>query len=111
MKYRIEFPSNLGGASSELLMISPMSKLLFQKAVMMSGSALNPWIPTRNEHSPIFYDLGNITNLDNISRFWSLLTRLARILFVNEFHSDFSTFSKFNHILRLDLFSLFSFEK
>lgn len=48
-----------GGVSIELLMISTQSKHLFQKAIMMSGSALDPWIPTRMEHSSIIYDLGN----------------------------------------------------
>lgn len=54
----VKFPIP-GGVSIELLMISTQSKHLFQKAIMMSGSALDPWIPTRMEHSSIVYNLGN----------------------------------------------------
>lgn len=34
-------------------MISPQSKHLFQKAILISGSALNPYLPTKSEHSAI----------------------------------------------------------
>lgn len=44
-------------------MISPQSKHLFQRAIIMSGSALNPLLPTRKEHSSILYELGNFSNV------------------------------------------------
>lgn len=49
-----------GGVSVNLHMISPQSKHLFQKAVIMSGSALDPLLPTRDEHSSILYELGKL---------------------------------------------------
>lgn len=37
------FGESAGGSSVQLLMLSPMSKGLFHRAISQSGSALNPW--------------------------------------------------------------------
>lgn len=40
-------------------MISPASNTLFQNAILMSGSALNPYLPySRHSHKSILYNLG-----------------------------------------------------
>lgn len=46
------FGQGYGAACVNLLMISPMAKGLFQRAIMQSGSALSPWAIARE---PLFY--------------------------------------------------------
>jgi carboxylesterase type B len=38
------FGESAGGAAIHLLLLSPMSKGLFHKAIAQSGCALNPWV-------------------------------------------------------------------
>lgn len=45
------FGVSAGSASVEYHLISPMSKNLFQKAIMQSGSSLNPWALTKDHQS------------------------------------------------------------
>lgn len=47
----------LGAISVSLHMISPASKGLFENAIMLSGSALNPSIPRVKDHLTILYNL------------------------------------------------------
>lgn len=47
----------LGAISVSLHMISPASKGLFENAIMLSGSALNPSIPRIKDHLTILYNL------------------------------------------------------
>lgn len=48
----------LGSASIHLHVMSPKSNKLFRKAIMMSGTALNPWLPRETDHLSIAYNLG-----------------------------------------------------
>lgn len=54
------FGHSSGASSVNLHMISPQTNNLFQKAIMMSGSALNPFLPRIQDHSSILYNLGNL---------------------------------------------------
>lgn len=47
----------LGAISVSLHMISPASKGLFENAIMLSGSALNPSIPRVKDHLTLLYNL------------------------------------------------------
>jgi carboxylesterase type B len=38
------FGQSAGGASSHLMLLSPMSKGLFHKVIAQSGCAVNPWV-------------------------------------------------------------------
>lgn len=46
-------------------MISPKTKHLFHSAILMSGSALNPFLPRRHDHKSILYNLGKILSKHN----------------------------------------------
>lgn len=48
-----------GAICVSLHTMSKSSKGLFQNAVMLSGSALNPMIPRSRDHLPLLYSLGN----------------------------------------------------
>lgn len=48
-----------GGSAINLLMMSPQSRDLFQKGILMSGSALNPTLPRRHDHYSLLSRLGN----------------------------------------------------
>lgn len=47
-----------GAASVHMHVLSPASKGLFQRAIMSSGSALNPWAITYSDHIPIIQKFG-----------------------------------------------------
>ncbi|KAJ6635104.1 Bile salt-activated lipase [Pseudolycoriella hygida] len=72
------FGESAGGAAVHYLVLSPLAKGLFQKAISQSGSALNPWAyqthPERTAHQ-LAKDL-NITFTDNADLIRQL--RLAR---------------------------------
>ncbi|XP_031623232.1 esterase B1-like [Contarinia nasturtii] len=56
------FGHSAGAASVQLHMVSPQSKHLFQRAILMSGSALNPFLPAKTEHSTIIKNLAEDFN-------------------------------------------------
>lgn len=47
-----------GAICVSLHTMSKASKGLFQNAIMLSGSALNPMIPRSRDHLPLMYNLG-----------------------------------------------------
>jgi carboxylesterase type B len=51
------FGESAGGAAIHLLLLSPMSKGLFHKAIAQSGCALNPWVPATPGVTRIAKDL------------------------------------------------------
>lgn len=51
---------NLGSSSANFHVISPASKGLFQRAIMSSGSVLNPWSYTDQNHISVLYNLGEM---------------------------------------------------
>jgi carboxylesterase type B len=51
------FGQSAGGASVHLLLLSPMSKGLFHKAIAQSGCAINPWVPGTSGVKRIVKDL------------------------------------------------------
>lgn len=52
------FTTHKGAVSVSLHLISPASDGLFQNAIMLSGSSLNPSIPRVKDHLTILYNLG-----------------------------------------------------
>lgn len=58
------FGHSTGASTVNLFMIPPQSQHLFRKAIVASGSALNPCIPRRQDHSSILYNLGEILSFE-----------------------------------------------
>ncbi|KAJ8924064.1 hypothetical protein NQ315_006841 [Exocentrus adspersus] len=56
------FGESAGGASVTLLMLSPMAKGLFHKAIIQSGSALNGWV--RGKRSTV-YSLARVVGIES----------------------------------------------
>lgn len=48
----------VGSSSVNLHILSPKSNVLFNKAIMMSGSALNPFLLRETDHLQILYNFG-----------------------------------------------------
>lgn len=51
-----------GSVSVQLHMMSPLSKHLFQRAILLSGSALNPYLPAKDEHTAIMKNVAECLN-------------------------------------------------
>lgn len=51
---------NLGAMSTHLHMIHPETNHLFQKAIMLHGTALSSIFPILNDHRTIIHDFGNL---------------------------------------------------
>lgn len=73
----------VGGVSTQLHTISSQSKHLFQRAIMMSGTALSPHLPV-GDHSSILHDLGNdffilLYNIDLI--YYNLVSNFVIVMF------------------------------
>lgn len=50
----------IGSASVNMHMISPKTNTLFQNAILISGSALNSYLPRQHDHIAYLYNLGTI---------------------------------------------------
>ncbi|XP_069189262.1 pyrethroid hydrolase Ces2a isoform X1 [Procambarus clarkii] len=53
------FGNSAGSASVHLLMFNPHAKGLFSRAIMQSGSALDPWV-VRNDHKSVAFKIGQM---------------------------------------------------
>lgn len=51
------FGQSAGGSSANFHVISPASRRLFQRAIVSSGSVLNPWAFTDQNHINVLYNL------------------------------------------------------
>lgn len=58
------FGDSAGAAAVNLLMLSPLSKNLFHKAILQSGSALNPWVEGKKNPGEVAKVLGFESNDD-----------------------------------------------
>lgn len=69
------FGVSAGSASVEYHLMSPMSKNLFQKAIMQSGSSLNPWALTKDHQS---FTRKFVASLDIVEDSHDLLEQLQK---------------------------------
>ncbi|RWS10607.1 neuroligin-4: X-linked-like protein, partial [Dinothrombium tinctorium] len=92
---------NRGAAFVNLLMISPMGRGLFSKAVLMSGSALSSWsLATEAEsHAKYLSKAVNCPNYDNILMVDCLRTKLMEELLKVDLQAEDAFRSSFGPII------------
>ncbi|XP_055302656.1 juvenile hormone esterase-like [Sitodiplosis mosellana] len=85
------FGHSSGASSVNLHMISPQTNNLFQRAIMMSGSALNPFLPRHQDHSSILHHLAEnlhypVTNKRDLIKFLNQIDGklLSKMTFQND---------------------------
>lgn len=73
-------------------MISPASNGLFENAIMLSGSALNPSIPRVKDHLTILYNLAETLHypVDNNRDLLEFLRQIDGKLLTKRTYQDFS---------------------
>lgn len=73
-------------------MISPASEGLFENAIMLSGSALNPSIPRVKDHLTILYNLAETLHypVDNNRDLLEFLRQIDGNLLTKRTYQDFS---------------------
>ncbi|XP_031622611.1 esterase B1-like [Contarinia nasturtii] len=98
------FGHSSGAASVNLHMISPTASHLFHKAIMMSGSALNPFLPRHQDHSSILYNLAEnlrypASNKRDLIKFLNEIDGklLSKMTFQDDYNPGFSR-KTFNRI-------------
>ncbi|XP_050504985.1 juvenile hormone esterase isoform X2 [Diabrotica virgifera virgifera] len=74
------FGESAGGASVEFLLLSPSAKGLFHKAILQSGSTLNPWT-LKNSPATEFAEFTKLHNLPDIDILKSLRRMTVRELY------------------------------
>ncbi|XP_031622630.1 esterase E4-like [Contarinia nasturtii] len=81
-----------GAISVSLHMISPASVGLFENAIMLSGSALNPSIPRVKDHLTLLYNLAESLHypVDNNRDLLEFLRQIDGKLLTKRTHQDFS---------------------
>lgn len=58
MKNIVFFVVHIGSVAAHLSVLSPAASGLFQRAIMASGAAVNPWAITFSSHFDILQELG-----------------------------------------------------
>lgn len=88
----ISFARYLGAISVSLHMISPASQGLFENAIMLSGSALNPSIPRVKDHLTILYNVAENLHypVDNNRDLLEFLKQVDAKLLIQRTFQDFS---------------------
>lgn len=81
-----------GAISVSLHMISPTSVDLFENAIMLSGSALNPSVPRIKDHLTILYNLAETLHypVDNNRDLLEFLRQIDAKLLTQRTYQDFS---------------------
>lgn len=82
----------VGAISVSLHMISPASVGLFENAIMLSGSSLNPSIPRVQDHLTLLYNLAESLHypVDNNRDLLAFLRQIDGKLLTQRTYQDFS---------------------
>lgn len=83
---------SVGAISVSLHLISPSSRGLFENAIMLSGSALNPSIPRVKDHLTILYNLAEYLHypVDNNRDLLEFLRQIDAKVLTQRTYQDFS---------------------
>lgn len=90
--YNLKIETFLGAISVSLHLISPSSRGLFENAIMLSGSALNPSIPRIKDHLTILYNLAEYLHypVDNNRDLLEFLKQIDAKVLTQRTYQDFS---------------------
>lgn len=93
-----------GSAATHLLVLSPLAKGLFHKAIMQSGCALNPWVPAKRCGMELAEAL-NLQTENEVEIFETLKTLPGEMILEAEFKTHAV---RFISVLRQPLTVLFT---